>query len=283
MIWHYGIKEGLDSMRRAKMAAVVAVLTMCGALIVAGVFMLVTLNLSAIVESLRSRIELEVFVDNSRDDDAIQALRRQIEKIRGVAAVRYVSREEAMEIFRREFGSGFIELLHSNPLPPSFRLTLQKPYQYGDAAQRIATQIQLLNGVDEVVYRQDFLRVLDRYVSFAIALDFVIGLILCAGVVFVVINHVRLVAFAKRRIIQTMQLVGATRAFVRTPFLLQGFLHGILGAALAGIFFYFCEQVLLAQYRDLFFVPRFFYAALLGLGIFLGLLAAYIGVRKFVE
>jgi len=283
LIWRYGIKEGFDSLRRAKMAAFAAVLTMAGALIVAGVFMLVTFNLSSIVDTLRSRIELEVFVDNSRDDSAIQALRKQVEKITGVAIVRYVSREEAVEIFRREFGSGFIDLLHSNPLPPSFRLTLQKPYQYGDAAQRIAAQIQSLNGIDEVVYRQDFLRVLDRYVSFAIALDFVIGLIVCLGVVFVVINHVRLVAFAKRSIIETMQLVGASRAFVRTPFLLQGFLHGLLGAALAGIFFYFCEQILLAQYRDLFFVPRFFYAGLFGLGIFLGLFAAYIGVRRFVE
>ena len=283
MSWRYAIKEGVDGMRRAKMAAVVAVLTMAGALVVTGIFLLVTVNLSGIVDMLRSRIELEVFVDNSRDDDAIQSLRKQIESITGVAAVRYVSREEAVEIFRREFGNGFIDLLQSNPLPPSFRLTLLKPYQYGGATQRIATQIQLLGGVDEVVYRQDFLNVLDRYISFAIALDFLIGLIVFFGAVFVVVNHVRLVAYAKRRIIETMQLVGATRAFVRIPFLLQGLLHGLLGAALAGAFFYVTEQALLAQYRDLFFVPRIFYAALLCLGIFLGLLAAYIGARRFVE
>ncbi|MGH7495215.1 MAG: cell division protein FtsX [bacterium] len=283
MIWRYAIKEGFDGLRRAKMAALVAILTMAGALVVAGVFMLVTLNLASIVDTLRSRIELEVFVDNSRDDDAIQSLRRQVEKITGVAAVRYISREEAVEVFRHEFGNGFLDLLQSNPLPPSFRLALQKPYQYGDAAQRIATQIQLLDGVEEVVYRQDFLRVLDRYISFALALDFLIGLIVFLGVFFVVVNHVRLVAFAKRRIIETMQLVGASRGFVRTPFLLQGFLHGILGAFLASMLFYFSEQILLAQYRDLFFIPRGFYAALFGVGVSLGLFAAYIGARRFVE
>ncbi len=282
MILRYAIKEGFDGLRRAKMAALIAVLTMAGALIVTGVFLLVTINLAGIVDTLRSRIELEVFVDNARDEPAIQSLRKQIEKITGVAAVRYVSREEAVEVFRREFGKGFIELLQSNPLPPSFRLTLQKPYQYGDAAQRIATQIHLLNGIDEVVYRQDFLRVLDRYVSFAVAVDFLIGLVVFLGVIFVVVNHVRLVAFAKRRILETMQLVGATRTFVRTPFLLQGFLHGLFGAALAGVFFYFTEKFLLAYYRDLFFVPQMFYAGLFGLGVFLGLLAAYIGVRRFV-
>jgi cell division transport system permease protein len=283
LIWRYAIKEGFDGLRRAKMAALVAVLTMAGALLVAGVFMLVTLNLSSIVDKLRGRIEMEVFVDNSRDDVAIQSLRKQVEKITGVAAARYVSREEAVEIYRQEFGNGILDLLNSNPLPPSFRLTLQKPYQYSDAAQRIATQIHLLEGVDEVVYRRDFLLVIDRYISFALALDFLIGLIVFLGVIFVVVNHVRLVAFAKRRIIETMQLVGATSGFVRTPFLLQGFFHGIFGAALGCAFFYLSEQVLLVQYRDLFFIPRFFYAALFGVGIFLGLLAAYIGVRRFVE
>jgi cell division transport system permease protein len=265
------------------MAALIAALTMAGALVVAGVLVLVTLKHAGLVDTLRGPIQLEVFDDNSRDDTAIQALRKQVEKITGVASVRYVSREEAVEIYRHEFGNGILDLLNSNPLPPSFRLALQKPYQYSDAAQRIATQIQLLEGVDEVVYRQDFLSVLDRYISFALALDFLIGLIVFLGVIFVVVNHVRLVAFAKRHIIETMQLVGATRAFVRTPFLLQGFLHGIAGAAMACVFFYLCEQLLLAQYRDLFFIPRFFYAALFGIGILLGLLAAYIGVRRFVE
>ena len=283
MIWRYAIAEGLDGLRRAKMAAMVAILTMAGALTVAGVFILITLNLDTLVDDLRSRIELEVFIDNSRDDPSIQILRKQVEKITGVAAVRYVSREEAVEIFRRGFGNDFIDVWQSNPLPPSFRLTLQKSFQYGDAAQRIATQIQLLDGVEEVVYRRDFLQALDRYVSFAIALDFLIGLIVCLGVVFVVINHVRLVAFAKRRILATMQLVGATRAFVRTPFILQGLMHGLGGALITAAFFYLCEQFLLTPYRDLFFVPRFFYGVLFVLGIFLGLFASYIGVRKFVE
>ena len=283
MIWWYCIKEGWDGLRRAKMAALITSLTMAGALIVLGLFALFTLNLNQLVESLRSRIEVEVFVDMGKSEADIKELRRAMEKTAGIARVRYVSREEAVEVFRREFGKEFIDLLKSNPLPPSFHITLQKAHQNSVAAQRIANQLQALPGVDEVVYRRDLVQLMDKYVGFAIAVDALIGLVIGLGAFFVVINHVRLVVFAKRRVLETMQLVGANRAFITVPFLLQGFVHGLIGGGIAILFFNLAFRFVLLPYHELLTLPALFYPALGILGILLGLFAAYIGVRRFVD
>lgn len=265
------------------MAALITSLTMAGALIVLGLFALFTLNLNQLVESLRSRIEVEVFVDMGKSEADIKELRRAMEKTAGIARVRYVSREEAVEVFRREFGKEFIDLLKSNPLPPSFHITLQKAHQNSVAAQRIANQLQALPGVDEVVYRRDLVQLMDKYVGFAIAVDALIGLVIGLGAFFVVINHVRLVVFAKRRVLETMQLVGANRAFITVPFLLQGFVHGLIGGGIAILFFNLAFRFVLLPYHELLTLPALFYPALGILGILLGLFAAYIGVRRFVD
>lgn len=283
MIWWYYIKEGWDGLRRAKMAALITSLTMAGALIVLGIFSLLTLNLNKLVETLRARIEVEVFVDMSKDEAAIKTLRREMEKVSGVASVRYVSREEAVEVFRREFGKEFIDLLKSNPLPPSFHITLQKTHQNSVAAQRIANQMQALPGVDEVVYRRDLVQLMDKYVGFTIAIDMLVGFVIGLGAFFVVINHVRLVVFAKRRVLETMQLVGATPAFITVPFLLQGLVHGVIGSGLAILFFYLAFRFVLLPYHELLTLPTLFYPALGICGALLGMFAAYIGVRRFVD
>ena len=265
------------------MAALITSLTMAGALIVLGIFALLTLNLNKLVDALRHRIEIEVFLDMGKSEADIKELQRAMEKTTGIAKVRYVSREEALEVFRREFGKEFIELLKSNPLPPSFHITLQKTHQNGAAAQRIANQLQALPGVDEVVYRRDLVQLMDKYVGFAIAIDVLIGLVIGLGAFFVVINHVRLVVFAKRRVLETMQLVGANRAFITVPFLLQGLVHGMIGSGLAILFFNLAFRFVLFPYHELLVLPAQFYTALGILGVILGVLAAYIGVRRFVD
>ncbi len=283
MSWWYCFKEGLDGLARAKMAALIAALTVAVALILIGIFTITTFNLVEIVASLRNRIELEIFVDNSRDEAGIQRLRRQIETMPGVARARYISREEAAEIFRKEFGEGFIDLLASNPLPPSFQITLQKSHQHALAAQQLASKLRALEGVEEVVYRRDFVMRLERYLDFAMIASLVVGLIVGLGSIFVVINHVRLVAYAKRHLIETMQLVGASRFFVRGPFVIQGFIQGLLGGGLAAAFFVLLQKLILAAYADLVRTPVWFMPALIGGGVLLGLAAAHVGVRKHLE
>lgn len=285
----YSLREGLDGFRRAKLASFVALLTMTFALILLGVLSVVAVNVSGLVDAMRSRIEFEAFIDNGLDPTEIAALRRKILQVRGVAAAQFISKEEAAAIFKREFarngkdGESFLDALDANPLPASFRITLQKEFQNSAAAQRLVQEMEKLEGVDEIVYRRELAEALDRYVQWTLLIGAALGLVFCAGAFLLVINDVRLVIHAKRKLIEIMQLVGATRGFVRRPLLLQGFLHGALGGLLASGLIYAIHRLVLAQLGTALLLPKFLFAGLIVAGILLGLAASYLGARKYIQ
>ncbi|MCG3120136.1 MAG: Cell division protein FtsX [bacterium] len=286
----YSLREGLDGFRRAKLASFIALMTMSFALILVGIVTAVAVNLVGLVDTMRGRIEFEVFVDNGLANADMAELRQQLLQVRGVAAAQYISPAEAAEIFKREFargddkkGSSFLDALDANPLPASFRITLQKPFQNSAAVQQVAQDIEKLRGVDEVVYRRDLIEALDRYVKWALLIGSGFGIMFCVGAFLLVINDIRLVIHAKRRLIEIMQLVGATRAFVYRPLLVQGFLQGIAGGLLASGFIYLLYRLLLLQLGTALQLPNFLFIGLLLAGILLGLAASYLGARKYIQ
>ena len=286
----YTLREGLDGLRRAKLASFIAMLSMAAALFVIGVFAVAAINLASLVESVRARIEFEVFIDNSLDDGGIEEVRRQLMQVAGVAEVNFISKEQAVEIFKREFGlsggqnsQSILEILETNPLPPSFRISLKKSHQRGEAAQNVAAQIAQLRGIDEVVYRRDLLLTLDRYVRLILVVGLAVGAVFSIGSILLVVNDVRLVIYAKRRLIETMQLVGATAAFVRRPLLVQGFLQGIAGGAIAAASLYLLYRLLVLELGTSLHLSKTLLAILVLAGMILGLLASYWGARKYIH
>jgi cell division transport system permease protein len=297
LIWSlfYSLREGLDGFRRAKLASFIAILSMSFSLLLIGVLVVATANLVSLVEAVRARIEFEVFIDNSLDNAGIDELRRQLTKMPGVAEAQFISKEQAVEIFKREFGladdgtnRNFVEILETNPLPASFRLSLAKSHQRSAEAQRLAAEIEKLHGVDEVVYRRDLFLALDRYVRVALLAGVAVGLIFCSGSILLVINDVRLVIAVKRRLIETMQLVGATRGFVRRPLLVQGFLQGAIGGLLAAGNLYAFYRLLLLELGTVLRLPQtlppgVIFIGMIGAGILLGVFASFLGARKYIK
>ncbi|MDZ7291300.1 MAG: ABC transporter permease [candidate division KSB1 bacterium] len=286
----YSLREGLDGFRRAKLASFIALVSISFSLILIGVLTVVTINLWALVEAVRNRIEFEVFVDNALDESGIAELRRELTQVEGVAEARFISKAEAAEIFKREFAlsagqdsKSFLEVLESNPLPASFRISLQKSHQNSVSAQRVASEIEKLHGVDEVVYRRDLVVTLDRYVRLVLLAGGIVGLVFCLGSLLLVINDIRLVTYAKRRLIETMQLVGATRAFVRRPLLVQGFLQGMLGGIFASGSLYLAYRLLSLELGAALRLPPIFFPGIVAAGILLGLTASYLGARKYIR
>jgi len=286
----YSLREGLDGFRRAKLASFIALMTMTFTLILVGVLAVAAVNLAALVDAMRGRIEFEAFVDNGLDKAAVAELRQKLLHVRGVAEAQFISAAEAAEIFKREFarasgkdGQSFLEALDANPLPASFRISLQKPYQNSASAQRVADDIEKLHGVDEVVYRRDLALALDRYARWTLIVGSALGLLFCVGAFFLVINDVRLVIHAKRRLIEIMQLVGATRAFVRRPLLMQGFLQGAIGGLIAAAGLFLLHRLLLFELGATLQLPGFLFVGLLVLGILLGIAASYLGARKYIQ
>lgn len=279
----YSIVEGIKGLRRAKFSAFVSISTIFLALCLIGVFTILVLNVQRFVNQIKGRLELEVFVDNSFDGEQLATLQQQITRLTGVDSVRYISKEQAAEIFKQEVGQDIFVILDDNPLPPSFQIKLQPAFQSSVQAMRLAAELRQLPGVDDVIYRHDLLVRLEQYSRLLLIVILGIGVLLAVGAIFLVYNTIKLIILSRRSVIEIMKLVGATQHFIRRPFLVEGMIQGLIGSSLAALLFYSLATGLKEEMAGFITVDTMLYPGLIVAGIFLGLVGSLMALRKFLK
>jgi len=229
MGWLYGIKEALLSFKRYPARFLVSLLTVSLSLLLLGAFLCLTLNLKLALRSLREKVEIEAFLKDEVPYSQMEELAGQIKLIDGVEDVVLVTKEVALLNLQREFGKEFTEDLGDNPLPPSLRVKLRERWRKGEKVRGIAAKIGSLDGVEDVEYGGEWLGRLDRFVFLLLVLDLILGVIIGLSSFMSVSNVVSRTFLARRNELEIMRLVGATRRFIRRPFLYEGILQGLLG------------------------------------------------------
>ena len=282
----YIVKEGLSGFRRAKLAALGSVLTISIALLLLGIFYVISTNTSRIMESIRERVEMEAFLQQPVSNQRVAEIEREIMNIQGVERVRFISKEEAARIFKEEFGEEINDVLEFNPLPPSFKIYLQADYRTTARAETISQAVKAVGGVDDVIYRKGMLEFIEKQARLLYYIGLGIGILIAISAIFLVSNTIRLTIYAKRKSIQTMKLVGASRWFVRAPFLLEGVVQGLLGGGIASAVIYYATGAAvnyvsedLAQFI---LVDARIYALIIAVGLVLGLFGSTVSVRRFI-
>jgi len=228
-------------------------------------------------------MEMEIFIDNSYTGEQIENLRQNIIRIAGIDSVRYISKEQAAEIFKQQFGQDIFEILDDNPLPSSFHIKLKPTFRSATNAQKISEEINKLEGVDEVLYRRDLLIILEKYIRIFVGAVLGIGVLLAVGSILLVSNTIRLIIFSRSNIIEIMKLVGATRRFIRRPFLVEGIIQGLVGGFLAAVFFFFILKVVKVEIPGLILIDQRNYTILIILGILFGLIGSLLALRRFLK
>lgn len=279
----YSVAEGFKGLRRAKFSAFVSISTIFLSLLLIGVFTIFILNAKRLVNQVQSRLELEIFIDNSYTIDQIDDLKDRIIKINEIDSVRYISKEEAAAIFKQEFGKDIFEILDDNPLPSSFQVKLKSNFRSAVNAKQISDKLSKFEGVDQVFYRQDLLLVLERYIKIFVIIMFGIGLLLGIGSIFLVSNTIKLIILSRGTIIEIMKLVGATRRFIRSPFVVEGIIQGLIGGCFAALFFDLIIRIIKLEIPGLILINPRRYLFLIILGIFLGLVGSLMSLRKFLK
>ncbi len=287
MSFRYTLEESLAGFRRNRAATLITIFTVSISLLLLGVFTIITMNFSEMVDEIRARVEVEAFLKNGLNADQHRKIGAGLKAVRGVEEVTYVSKEDAARIFKQEFGEDYRDLLDENPLPASYRLRIHQGYDNADSIAAIAKKAEAIRGVDNVVYRKQFLALIDtRARTFSYATLF-IGIVLGLSAVILVANTIRLTIEAKRGIIRTMKLVGATSMFIRMPFVLEGVFHGAVGGVLASIllgisFGFFIEPIsedLLLSFN----IDFAFYFFLVLIGGLLGLIGSLVSISRFLR
>ena len=156
-------------------------------------------------------------------------LQKQLETTNYIKSTKFVDKGTAAHELQTELGEDFINFLGYNPLLSSIDVKLYAGYANPDSLARIEKQFMALPGVQEVYYQRDMVKQLHSNVG-KISL-ILLGLSMLMFLIFTALinNMIRLSIYSKRFLINTMQLVGATRSFIRKPFMIKGFLYGIYG------------------------------------------------------
>jgi cell division transport system permease protein len=281
----YILKEGFSGFKRAKLSMAAAIFTISVSLLLLSSFTILLLNANSLVHALRDKVEMEAFLADSLTGQEIDIVRARILSIQGVRDVTFISKDDAARIFQEQFGEDIYRVLDFNPLPASFKIFLQDGYKTADAAEAIYAETMTIRGIEDVIYRKGLLELLDKRVTTSLGFAFGIGLFITISSIFLVANTIRLAIYAKRKIIQTMKLIGATRGFIRTPFILEGLVQGFLGGVIAsGIVFSLFHY--LGQWAnplsDFLEVEPVAYGIITIVGCFLGLLGSVISIRRFI-
>ncbi len=283
----YVLKEGFSGFNRAKLSMFAAIFTICVSLLLLSFFAILFLNANSVVTSLREKVEMEAFLNEQLSSDKITEVKGMVEMLEGIREVHYVSKEEAAKIFHEEFGEDIYKVLNFNPLPASLKIFLKDGYKTAKQAAVISQQVKSIKGVDDVIYRKQLLEMLDQRAMLFLWITLGVGIFITISSIILVANTIRLAIYSKRKIIQTMKLIGATRGFIRTPFLLEGFLQGFLGGAItAGILFAlvtYLEPWLTVSLAEFVHVQPYYYGIIISIGCVLGLLGSMISVRRFIS
>ena len=226
-------KENKINRRRLTSSYLTSVISISLVLFLIGIVGLLIINGRDINKTVRESIGFNIILkENVKDADIFQ-LQKVLDSKPYSLSTEYITKEKAALETEQLVGGDFIEFLGHNPLPPSIRLRLRASYTRPDSVVFIEEEILNYDAVNEVVYKKTLLYAINENIRKISIVILGFSLLLTLVAITLINNTIRLSIYSKRFIINTMQLVGATRGFIRKPFLLKSIFNGVIGSAIA--------------------------------------------------
>lgn len=219
-------------LRRAPLLSALSIITIAFSLFAFGLFGLVALNVSRALQDIEERVEIRAFIADGTPVEAVSAAVGDIAAFPEVAQVDMLSPEQALVRARREL-SEFKDVFDADFLPASLEIRLKPGFRDPETVHAVAQRIQTYRFVDDVRYGEDWVQKLYNIRNVAGAAGLILGIAFAAVAVIIIGSTIRMAVLAREREISIMRLVGATDGFVRRPFLIDGFLKGVVGGILA--------------------------------------------------
>jgi cell division transport system permease protein len=242
--------NALRGIRRASTTSSLAVLTIAIVLVLVGSASLLVQNMTGILDEFGAELQLTAYLDSSTSESDQRELAEVVAAAPGVDHVEFVTKKEALERFERIAGGPeLLAGLEENPLPASLEIHLLPEARTAEAIGILESSLDGLPGIDELAQGQEWIESYSRAVSLIRAVALGISIVLGMAALMIVANTIRLAVYARRDELEILALVGASRTFVRVPFLLEGTLQGLLGGLIALLVVYGAYEMLLPQIR----------------------------------
>lgn len=219
--------------RRLRNAYLSSIISISLVLLLVGVASMLFVNAKAVSDYFKENMQVSVMLKQSVDESEGLKYKEELDKQAFIRSSAFVSREQGRYEMEQLLGEGFLDVFETSPIPVSIDVTLNAEYVSVDSMEVVKARILESQFVEEVVYQRSLIEALNANLSkISMVLSVFISLLLFIS--FVLINNtVRLNVFAKRFTIHAMKLVGATRAFIRAPFLVKSLFQGIFAAIIS--------------------------------------------------
>ena len=219
--------------RRLANAYLSTVISISLVLFLVGMAALLLLNAGSVSDYFKEHVQVSVLMKQEVGDEEAMAFQEELGRLDFIRETRFVSKEQGIEEMKSMLGEDFLDVFESAPIPASIDLTLEARYVSPDSLERVRAILMESPLVDEVSCQQSLIEALNQNLA-RIALLLGVFIILLLFISFVLINNtVRLNVYSRRFTIHTMNLVGATKGYIRAPFLVQAVFQGLISAFIA--------------------------------------------------
>lgn len=276
------VREALLAFRRAPLLSALGVTTIAFSLFAFGLFSLVALNIRSALRTIEERVEVRAFLTDNAPVDTIATMMEELGKRPDVLRVEFIDKDQALTRARQELGE-FKDVFEAGFLPASLDIRMREGHRDPASVLKIADVVRVLPYVEDVRYGADWIEKLHRIRNIAAAAGAVLGIAFAAVAIIIISASIRMTVLARAREIGIMRLVGATDAFVKRPFLLDGFAKGVLGGLLALLFTWGAHTVVSKNFLETDFFPVSLSIVGVAAGAALGTLVSALSVNRHLK
>lgn len=281
-------QEDRFNRRRLRTSYATTVMSLALVLFMLGLLSLIVLQASRLSDYVRENIGFSIILKEDVKESHIIELQKRLDMADYVKSTEYIPRERAARELTEDLGEDFVEFLGYNPLLPSLDVRLNAMYANVDSLAVIEKQLLANEDIKEVFYEKNLVHLVNenlRKIS-VVLVGFSVLLLLIAAAL--INNTIRLSVYAKRFLIRSMQLVGATQSFIRRPFVISGIIQGIYGAFVALLLLSIVLYVTRRQVPEIILLQdAWLYLSVFGFvmvaGVVLSWISTYFAVRKYLK
>jgi cell division transport system permease protein len=229
----YSFDTAFKNLWREKWINILSALSISIGLLILSTFLILTVNIESFINTWFNDFGIVIYLEKDISKDEEKTLKAFFQDDSDISSMKYISREEAFRDLQEILGenNSMLESVKENPLPSSFELKLKRDVLDPSLLKQKAALIKSVSGVDDVQFGKKWLTSLVRTTMIFRSIALILGASLLTAIIFISYSTIRILFFRRVEEIETLKLLGATRGFIRLPFLIEGIIIGALGGA----------------------------------------------------
>jgi cell division transport system permease protein len=292
---HYFVERAFINIRQNLLVTLLTIGTITLAFLILSLALLIYVNLERVTESWSDRVQVTAYFTEDLSPGDLATLKTKIKALEGTSDIQYISKDEALKRFygRLKGQESLLEGVSAEILPSSLEIHLKKDSRDSTSISRYVERLKKIPMITEVQYGEEWVKRFSHFMNLIRFAGILVAGFIVLAVVFIVANTIKLTIYARKDELELMGLVGATRLFIKVPYLIEGVVQGVVGAVLAiltllGVYLAFLNNAdfffsFSTMEAGLLFLPVTYLVALVLGGAALGFLGSLASLKRFIS